>query len=202
MIDELPPRRRVLIAAALVVAGVLVYALLIRDPLDGNAQALHKGRPVFNVLYQDDIIQRVRPEPGELLRLRVRRGPLLATATVRRLHLPAYQGDVAGFLPVFADGRARGLAQRYTGFHQDVDTRARVHTAPGYEIGFTFTTPTGIGAGTDLLVMPFDETHPRDGVVLSYRLTKPSGRQPRRLRKAAKAMRSALRSFEFGPDRF
>ena len=68
-------------------------------------------------------------------------------------------------------------------------------------MSFTFTTPTGIGEGTDLYVVP-DEPDVRDGVVLSYRLTKLRGRQPRRLRKAAKLMRSALRSFEFGPDRF
>lgn len=195
-------RRRAVIAGAVLAAGALVYLLFVRDPLGGNAQVVHRGRPVFNVLYKDDIVRRVPPRPGELLRLRVRRGPLLATTTVRRLRIPDYRGDVAGLLPVVADGYARALAKRYDGFRLTADNRARVHTAPGYEIGFAFSTPSGIGEGTDLLVMPFDEKHPRDGVVLSYRLTKQSGRQPRRLRKAAKAMRSAFRSFEFGPDRF
>jgi hypothetical protein len=193
-------RRRAIVAGALVVAGVLVYLAFLRDPFDGNTQVLHRAKPVFNVLYNDDVIRKVKPRAGELLRLRARRGALLTTTTVRRLRLPAYQGLVSGALPVFADAHARALAQRYDGFALTVDTRARVHTSPGYELGFTFTTPTGIGEGTDLLVVPKDTS--RDGVILSYRLTKPSGRQPRRLRKAAKAMRSALRSFEFGPDRF
>lgn len=195
-------RRRAIAAGALVLVAGLVYFAFIRDPFDGATQVVHRGDPVFNVLYKDSVIRPVEPRPGELLRLRAKRGRLLATTTVRRLRLPAYEGDVAGLLPVFADGHARRLSQRYRGFAQTVDTRARVHTAPGYEVGFTFTTPRGVGEGTDLLVMPFDEERPRDGVVLSYRLTKPDGRQRRRLRKAAQAMRSALRSFEFGPDRF
>lgn len=195
-------RRRALIAAGLALIGVVVYLAFIRDPLDGNAQVVRRGSPAFNVLYRRDLIQRVRPRPGELLRLRARRGPLLTTTTIRRLRIPDYKGDVAGLLPVFADARARQLAKRFDGFRQTADNRARVHTAPGYEVGFTFTTPTGIGEGTDLLVMPFDEKHPRDGVILSYRLTKSSGRQPKARRQTAKAMRSAFRSFEFGPDRF
>ncbi len=194
--------RRAIIAGAVLIVGALVYLVFIRDPLDGNAQVVRAKAPAFNVLYKDDIIRKVKARPGELLRLKAKRGPLLATTTIRRLRIPDYRGDVAGLLPVYADGHARGLAGRYDGFRQTVDGRARVHTAPGYEIGFTFTTPDGIGEGTDLLVMPFDEEHPRDGVLLSYRLTKPDGRQPRRLRKAAKAMRSAFRSFEFGTDRF
>lgn len=195
-------RRRAIIAAAIAVVGVLVWLVFVRDPLDGNEQVVHRGDPVFNVLYKDGVIRRVAPRPEELLRLRARRGPLLATATVRRLTLPPYEGDVAGILPVFADAHARALSKRLPGFEQTVDTRARVHTAPGYEVGFTFTTPKGIGEGTDLLVMPPSEQQPRDGVLLSYRLTKPEGRQPRRLRKAAKAMRSAFRSFQFGEERF
>ncbi len=195
-------RRRAIIAGVVSVVGVVVWFAFVRDPFDGNTQVVHRGKPVFNVLYKDPIIRSVEPRPGELLRLRAKRGPLLTTTTVRRMHLPAYRGDVAGLLPVFADARARALAQRYRGFEQIVDTRARVHTAPGYEVGFTFKTPAGIGEGTDLLVVPFDSEQPREGVILSYRLTKLPGRQPRRLRKAAKAMRSAFRSFEFGPDRF
>lgn len=194
-------RARAIVAAAVAVAGVLVYLAFLRDPFDGNAQALHRARPVFNVLYKAPVIRRVAPRPGELLRLRAHRGKLLTTTTVRRLRLPPYRGDVAGLLPVFADARARELAKRYPGFDQTVDTRARVHTSPGYEIGFTFRSPKGYGEGTDLLVLP-DEPGIRDGVVLSYRLTKATGRQPRRLRQAAKLMRSALRSFEFGADRF
>lgn len=194
-------RRRAVIAAAVTLAGVLVWLAFVRDPFDGNEQVVHRSKPVFNVLYKDPVVRTVAPRSGELLRLRSRRGALLATTTVRRLRLPAYEGDVAGLLPVFADAHARALAARYPGFRQTVDTRARVHTSPGYEVGFTFASPKGYGEGTDLLVLP-DEPSARDGVLLSYRLTKPDGRQPRRLRKAAKAMRSALRSFEFGPDRF
>lgn len=193
-------RRRAFVAAAVVAVGVAGW-LVLRDPLDGLTQAEHRGRPAFTVLYDRELMRPVATRPGELLRLRARRGPLVTTTVVRRLRLPPYAGDVSGLLPVQADGVARALGRRHPGFRLTADTRARVHGAPGYEVSFTWTAPRGVGAGTDLLLVPPDAVRPRDGVVLSYRLTKPAGRQPLRRRRTAKAMRSALRSFQFGLER-
>jgi hypothetical protein len=192
--------RTTLLAAAGIVAVIVIAALLLRDPLNGKAQLVHRSAPVFNLLYKPPV-RRVAARPGELERLQARRGPLRATTTVTRLRLPAYRGYLAGVLPVFADNAARRLARRYPRFHLTGDTRARVHTSPGYELDFTFAEGGRLGFGTDLFVVP-DKPGERDGVVLSYRLTKPPGRQPKPRRKAAKTMRSAFRSFEFGPDRF
>jgi hypothetical protein len=192
--------RTTLVGVAVAIAVIVVAVLVVRDPLGGKTQVVHRKDPVFNLLSKAPV-HRVAPGPGELLRLSAHRGPLRATTTVTRLRLPPYRGFLAGALPVFADNAARRLARRYPHFHLTGDTRARVHTAPGYELDFTFATSGRLGFGTELFVVP-DKPGERDGVVLSYRLTKPPGRQPRPRRRAAKAMRSALRSFEFGPDRF
>lgn len=188
--------------AAVLAAAVLVYWLVLRDPLDGKDQYVRTRAPVFNVLLTPGIVHRVRPRPGELLRLRARRGPVLATATVRRLRLPAYRGDVAGLLPVFTDAYTRRLAAATPGFHLLADGKARVHTAPGYQVGFGFTSQAGAGQGIDILTVPPELPGVRDGVILSYREIRPPGRIRPRLRAVLKAMRSAFRSFEFGPDRF
>jgi len=195
-----PRRTLAAVGAGLVLAG-LVYLLVLRDPLDGKIQYVHAGAPVFNVLLTPEVVRRVPPRAGELLRLQAGRGPVQATTTVRRLRLPAYRGDVAGLLPVLADAHARRLARTVPGFRLRADGKARVNTAPGYQVGFSFASPAGKGEGIDVLVVPPETPGVRDGVILSYRATRPKRRIRPRLRAAAKAMRLAFRSFEFGPDR-
>ncbi len=190
---------RLAVAAILVVAG-LVYLLVIYDPLDGNTQVVHRSAPVFNVLYAPGIIRPVAPGPGELLRLRAHRRDLDLAVTVRPLRLPAYRGDVAGVLPVFTDGRARQLARSLPNFEVLTDGRTRVHTAPGYQVGFRYGSARRPGVGVDILAVPPETPGARDGVLLSFRKVGGRGRPGDRV--AAKAMRSAFASFEFGPDHF
>ncbi|MEA2124994.1 MAG: hypothetical protein QOI80_1776 [Solirubrobacteraceae bacterium] len=197
----IPQRTTWLVAAGIVVAGALAYLLFVRDPLDGQQQVVHRGRPVFNVLLTPGVVRRVRPRDGELLRLVAHRGRVRATETVRPLRLPAYEGDVAGVLPVFADGHARRLGARLPGFRQTFDGKTPIHTAPGYRIGFTYGTPADPGTGADILLVPPESPGVRDGVILSLRIARPSGRLPPRQRRALTAIRVAFRSFEFGPGR-
>jgi hypothetical protein len=179
-------RRRALAAGGVALALAALYWLVLRDT---KAQYVHRGDPAFSVLYKAKVVHR---RPGQLLTLFVRRGRMRGTLVVRRYELPDYEGDVAGVLPV--------LAERLVphGAHLTADRRARLNTAPGYEIGFS----VRAGEGKDILLVPPEAEHPRAGVRLSYRLTRPPGRQPLRVRRAAQALRSALRSFEFGTDRF
>jgi hypothetical protein len=193
-------KRRALIAAVLlsVVGGGW---LVLRDPLDGKTQYVRDRAPSFNVLYKQRPVRIVRPRGDELLRLVVRRGDLRGLATVRPVPVPEHSGDVSGALPILGDRIARELAPQFAGFQLTDDTRARVHTAPGYEIGFTYRDgATRRGEGAELVVV--EPEHGREAVQLSLRITKPDARQPHRVRKAARALRSAFRSFEFGPDRF
>jgi hypothetical protein len=119
--------------------------------------------------------------------------------TVRPLALPAYEGSVSGFLPVYADRHVRALAAELPGFRARTDGEARVNDAPGYQIRYRAGTADRRTTGIDILVVPEDGD--RDGVVLRYRQTSP----PRVLDAAdldlVKATRKAFRSFRFGLDR-
>jgi hypothetical protein len=179
-------RRRALAAGGIALVLAAVAWLVLREH---KTQYVHRADPAFSVLYKAKVVHRV---PGQLMTLTVRRGAMHGTVVARRYALPDYEGDVAGALPVLAE-RLIPPGRRITS-----DRRARLNTAPGYEIGFAWDG----GEGKDLILVPPDVRHPREGVLLSYRLSRPPGRQPLRIRRAAQALRSALRSFEFGTDRF
>jgi hypothetical protein len=188
---------RALAVGGIALALVALWWLVLRET---KARFTHHGEPAFSVLYKAKVVHR-RPGPG-LASFSVARGGMRGSLVVVRYALPDYTGDLAGAVPIVAEHRARDLARRYDGFRLTADNRARLHDAPGYELGFSFRTTTGVGEGTDLILVPPDVAHPRDGVLVSYRLTKPAGPQPLRIRRAAQALRSAFRSFEFGTDRF
>jgi hypothetical protein len=179
-------KRRALAAGAVAVVVAAVSWLVLRED---KARYVHRGTPAFSVLYKDKVVQRDRG-PG-LLALRVERGRMRGSVVVRPYELPEYEGDVAGVLPI------EGEKLIEPGSHLTADKRIRLNTAPGYEVAFT-------GKGGEerhLILVPPDVEHPRTGVLLSYTLTRPRGRQPLRVRRAAQALRSALGSFEFGTDR-
>jgi hypothetical protein len=186
-----------IVAAAIAVLAAGGY-LVLHDPNGGLDQYVHHGTPTFNMLLDSSRVHRAKPEAGELLRLVAKRGPVRAEATVRPLHLPDYDGDVNGLLPVYAEQHARELATTIPGFEQTFDGKTPVHTAPGYRIGFNYGSD---GTGADILLVPPEAPEARDGVVVSLRIERPSGRLHARQRKALKAMRVAFRSFEFGAGR-
>jgi hypothetical protein len=141
------------------------------------------------------VVRRVAPGPGELVRLRARRGPLRIAVTVRRLTLPDYRGSVSGLLPVHADRHARALAAELPGFRARADGKARVNDAPGYQLRYRAEGMQGI----DIFVVPEDGD--REGVLLRYRQTDPPRRLDEADRDLVKAARKAFRSFRFGLDR-
>ncbi len=182
-------RRRALAVGGTALVLAALYWFVVRDPFGGRTQFVHRSEPAFNVLYRGTVVRR---EPGALLTLRARRGRLSGSVVVRRYALPDYEGDVAGILPTLAERLIE------PGVRLTSDGRTRLNTAPGYEIAFT----SPAGEGRDVILVPPEVEQPREGVLLSYRLTKPAGPRPPRVRRAAQALRSALRSFQFGTDRF
>jgi hypothetical protein len=193
------PRTRRAIAVVAAVVVVILAVLIATRSGDGLTTLEHRSAPVFTLLHPAGQVRRVSPGPGELVRLRSRRGALEITVTVRRLALPAYEGSVSGFLPVYADRHVRALAAELPGFQARTDGKARVNDAPGYQIKYRAGTAQRPMTGIDILVVPEDGR--RDGVVLRYRQTNP----PRALDAAGKdlvkASRKAFRSFRFGLDR-
>jgi hypothetical protein len=156
-----------LLAGAVVL--VLLAVLVVRPRVDGVTQLVHRGQPVFNVLYDDGALHSVAPRQGELLRLEGRRGRLTVAVTVSPLRLPAQAGDVAhGLLPAFASGHIDALRSRLDHFQLWFEGRARVNGAPGYEVRFR-TGPQGRRAfQNDILVVPAEDDA-RGAVVLSLR---------------------------------
>lgn len=189
------PRTTWLVAVALVVV-LAVAVLVLRDPYGGRTPYVHRAKPVFNVLITPKV-HRGEPRGDELLRLVGRRGGVRAVGTVRPLHLDEYPGDLAGLLPVYADAHARAIAARIPGFRRVKDTKARVHTGPGYWVGFE----SDAGPGFDILAFPPEVKHPRDGVVLSYRTRRPPGRLARPQRRILRKVKKSLRTFTFGSSR-
>jgi hypothetical protein len=185
--------RRAAAAAVVVLAAAAALVALLRG--DGLAEYVHREPPAFTVRYDDELLA---PRDGALLTLAGRRKELEARLTVQALRLPAYEGDAAGVLPVHADNVARRLGLG-TG-RLTADRRARIHGAPGYEIGFE----TAAGTRTTLVLLLPRDAPPgaRDGVLLRYDERQPPARDRGGGRKLALAARAALRSFQFGTERY
>jgi hypothetical protein len=154
-----------LLAAAVVL--VLLAVLVVRPRVDGVTHLVHRGQPVFNVLYDAGALHTVAPRQGELLRLEGRRGRLTAVVTVSPLRLPAQRGDVAhGLLPAYASGHIAALRSRLAPFQLGFEGRARVNGAPGYEVRFRTGPPGRRAFENDILLVPAEDDA-RGAVVLS-----------------------------------
>lgn len=188
-----PGARRVIYAVAALV--VLVIAVLILSRGEGLTELKHEPSPQFTMLYPPAQVHRVKPGPGELVRFRSGRGKLRMLVVVQRLRLPAYQGSVAGLLPVLADRQAAALARELPGFRLRTDGKARVNDAPGYQLRYR----SGRTQGTDVFVVPEDGD--REGVLLRFRQTNPPRALGQPQKDLVKATKKAFRSFRFGLER-
>jgi hypothetical protein len=189
--------RVVAVAAAAVVLAMAI--LIVARAGDGLTQLEHGSAPQFTLLYPPGMVHRVKPGPGELVRLRSRRGNLRMVITVGRINLPAYRGSVSGMLPVFADRQAAQLARELPGFRFRTDGKARINDAPGYQLRYRAGPPSRRLQGTDVFVVPEDGR--RDGALLRYRQTNPARALDDTDRALVKATKKAFRSFRFGLDR-
>jgi hypothetical protein len=192
-------RERVTTLAALALAGLIgvavVYALL-----SGPEQIVYRAGPTFNIQYSADVMDRVAPRGGELVRLEAQHGKLSASIAISRLDLPPYQGNVtSGLLPVHVDDYERGLARTLTDFRLRDEGSARVNDAQGYQVGFRAGPPGRFTWGRDMLLVPHDEDV-QEGVLMQLRQTK-AGTLTKSDVDFLEDVRKAFRSFNFGTDR-
>jgi hypothetical protein len=195
------PERTTLLAAGALALLLVVAFLLLRDPLQGRTQRVHRPAPVFNTLYKPGLVRPVAPRGDELQRYEAGRNRLQVRFTVRPLRLPAYRGDVAGLLPVYIDRHVRELAAALPGFEVTFEGKARVHGAPGYQVAFRYGTADRPTTGRDVIVVPPEEPGARDGALLAFRQTRGRARPGARGLELVAAMRSTFRSFMYGADR-
>jgi hypothetical protein len=181
------------VGAAVVILGV---ALLIVTGGEDLSEYRHESSPQFTMLYPPGTVDRAKAGPGELVRFRAQRRGLRLLVAVRKLDLPAYEGSVAGVLPILADRQEQELARELPGFRLRTEGKARVNDAPGYQLRYE---SRDVTTGIDILVVPEDGD--REGVLLRFRQSNP----PRALGGAQKALvkatRKVFRSFRFGLDR-
>jgi hypothetical protein len=187
--------RLALLALAVVVVLALAWAILLR----GSSAPLHAvvvRRPLaFNFVYRAPFHQEALGA-GELARVGGASGQSLA---VRELRLPAYRGDSAGFLPVYAAQLEARMERELPGFEWRYDGRANVNKIQGYEILYQYRPGGKLAYGRRILLLP--TTTARQGVEVL--LTSPRLPAVQRYDAVGRngALKTALRSFRFGTER-
>ena len=193
--ERLGRRGRIALAAGAALVVALV-ALLVATGGEDLSELKHESSPQFTMLYPPGTVDPAKPGAGEIVRFRAQRRGLRLLVAVRRLDLPAYEGSVAGLLPIVADRQEQELARELPGFRLRTEGKARVNDAPGYQLRYESRDVTN---GIDILVVPEDGD--REGVLLRFRQSNP----PRALgggqKALVKAARKVFRSFRFGLDR-
>jgi len=179
------------LAAAALLAAVLLWALVVRD--DGGGRVTVREPVAFTFAYDAPLAQRPL-RAGELARVGAGRQSL----AVRKLELPPYRGDSAGFLPVYAVTLERGMAARHPGYLTRFEGRANVNRSTGYEIGFQYRDGARTMYGRRIVLLPGPTA--RQGLDLT--LLSPRSRAVRSPSGVGRndALRSALFSFTLGTD--
>jgi hypothetical protein len=193
-------RERVTSVAALLLVAAVAAGLLVHSYTTRPKQLVFRSGPTFNLQYSPHVLHRVAPKGGELVRLDAHRPKLIASITIRRLHLPPYGANVtSGLLPVFMNGYQQQLRRVESNFQLRDEGSARVNSGQGYQVGFRSGPAGHFTWGRDILLVPRDE-QVRDGVVLRLRQSK-VGKVNKRDIALLDAVRRAFGSFDFGTDR-
>jgi hypothetical protein len=184
------------ILGALVV-GLLVWTL---RPTDMGVRYVHRPDPTFNLRYGHGF-ERLAPGPGEFLHIRRRgaKGRELDAFAVKRLSLPAYEGDVNGLLPVYAESVLAELRHAYPGLRLVEEGKARINFVAGYSILFRVGTGPDRMYGREVL-LPKPEPGAREGVRMALRTWKGSGIAKPRDLGAVGALKNPYRSFRYGTE--
>ena len=197
------PWRLALIGAAalvvLVAAGLAVNRVVSND--EATSVAVVEGPPSFNLIWRGGL-ERVDPNPGELLRLENPPGaPYLQRFVVRPLRLPPYRGDVFGILPLHVGTiTLREIRKDYPGAIERSEGKARINELPGYQVVFQTTVGGRVAYGRRVLLLP-DEPGVREGAQIEMIVTR-SPAVPRADAVGANGpLKTPLRSFRFGTER-
>ena len=192
------PRVVRLALAALVALIVLValYALFLRgDGVKAKRAVIVRTPVAFNFVYRSPF-RKEAPLAGELARV----GSKDQSFSVRELKLPAYKGDAAGFLPLYAAEQEASMAKTLPGFTWRADGRTNINKQQGFEIVFQFRRSDGTlmyGRRTFLLPNVLSRegadiwvTAPRSAAIVRADDVGHNG-----------GLKTALRSFRFGTER-
>lgn len=195
------PRAAQLALAALAALVVVVLVVVTAERGAGGKTVVVRAPVAFNLTYGGGLHE-VAAHPGEAVRLegRTGNGVFVQSLVVRPLHLPAYRGDVNGFLPLYATGYVTRIAPRFPAFAPTNEGRARVNDAIGYEVQFLTKVGNRSAFGRHLLLVP-DQPGARDGAVIEMLATYRSGVAATDQVGAFGALKQAMRSFRFGTDR-
>lgn len=202
--ELLGPRIRVLpraVRLALAAVGallvvLLVWALFLRGEGAKAKRAVIVREPVaFNFVYRAPF-RKEAPPAGELARV----GSKEQAFSVRELRLPAYGGDAAGFLPLYAATLEQQMAKDLPGFVWRSDGRANINKQQGFEIVFQYRRGDGtLMYGRRILLLP--NVTARQGADLWA----VAPRSPAIVRADDVGhnggLKTALRSFRFGTER-
>src|SRR3989442_1793010 len=86
-------RERVTTAVAIAIAAAVTVGVLVHSYATRPTQIVYRGGPTFNLQYSSDVLRRVSPSDGDLVRLELRRAKLFASITIGRLRLPPYKDN-------------------------------------------------------------------------------------------------------------
>jgi len=191
-------RRATIVAGAVVLAGIVALVLLLTTSA-ADTTYVNKGTPVFNLRYSASALQHPKAPAGWELELVSRRGTTFVQSfMVRRLTLPPHRGGLSGYLPVYADAYQRAVARTMTGFTPVDEGKARVNTAPGYQITYQAKQDGRTVFGRDVFVLPQDVPGAREGAVIRMFQTHAAGVHDARFVGTVGAIKKPYRSFRFG----
>jgi hypothetical protein len=207
LVRRLPRRARLalLAVAALVVLAALVTLLRGGGPGADETPVVVRDPIAFNLRYGERL-ERVDPQPGELLRLADRRtgsGAFLQSFVVTPLALAPYRGLPGGELPIAAEALKARLAERVDGFRLVEEGRTRINEVPGYEVVFAARAEDGRTLyGRHVLMVPLTEppTPQRRGVTLELVGTFRAGIPNVGALGDQGSLKLPLRSFRFGAE--
>jgi hypothetical protein len=197
-IRALPRAARLALAAvgALIVL-LLLWALFVRgEGATTKKRAVIVRQPIaFNFVYRHPF-RKQPPLAGELARV----GSKDQSFSVRELRLPAYGGDAAGFLPLYAATLEQQMAKDLPDFAWRSDGRANINKQQGFEIVFQFRRSDGTRMyGRRILLLP--NVTARQGADIWA----VAPRSPAIVRADDVGhnggLKTALRSFRFGTER-
>jgi hypothetical protein len=188
--------RLALVAAGALLVIVLAWALLLRGEGAKAKRAVIVRAPIaFNFVYRAPF-RKEAPRAGELARV----GSKEQSFSVRELSLPAYGGDAAGFLPLYAATLQAQMTKDLPGFTWRSDSRANINKQQGFEIVFQFRRSDGtLMYGRRILLLP--NVTARQGADIWA----VAPRSPAIVRADDVGhnggLKTALRSFRFGTER-
>jgi hypothetical protein len=179
--------------------AVVVLAWLSLRPDPGRTNAVVREPITFNLLYTD-VVARVAPRPGEVLRLQTKSGPPQSMA-VRPLRLPPYRGDVSATFALMSVRLIDEMRARYPGFVYRGDGRVSISKQPGYQIIFQARIGGRTTYGKRVLLVGAPDPPPREALDMTL-LTARSPSVPNADAVAANgALKIPYRSLHFGTDR-